>query len=71
MNTPSITPPSPGRLFASNELASSLQYALRKTSKTITISLTALEGAAIVNNTFALAIFLSLVYFRELRWAFR
>lgn len=33
-------------------------------------SLTTLEGAAIMNNTFCLAIFLALVYFRGLEWSF-
>jgi Ca2+/Na+ antiporter len=58
--------------LASNasELIASYNYALKKTSKTITISLTALEGAAIMNNTFCLGIFLALVYFRRLEWEF-
>ena len=58
--------------LASNasELIASYNYALKKTSKTITISLTALEGAAIMNNTFCLGIFLALVYFRGLEWEF-
>ncbi len=58
--------------LASNasELIASYNYALKKTSKTITISLTALEGAAIMNNTFCLGIFLALVYFRQLEWEF-
>jgi hypothetical protein len=33
-------------------------------------SLSTLEGAAIMNNTFCLGIFLALVYFRGLRWSF-
>lgn len=58
--------------LASNasEFLASYSYALRKTTKTITISLTSLEGAAIMNNTFGLGIFLALVYFRELEWSF-
>mmetsp|Transcript_42959 Transcript_42959/g.68982 ORF Transcript_42959/g.68982 Transcript_42959/m.68982 type:complete len:606 (+) Transcript_42959:173-1990(+) len=58
--------------LASNasEFIASYSYALKKTSKTITISLTALEGAAIMNNTFCLGIFLALVYFRGLAWEF-
>jgi len=58
--------------LASNasELLASFKYAQKKTRKTITISLTALEGAAVMNNTFCLGIFLALVYFRELRWSF-
>lgn len=58
--------------LASNasELISSYSYALRKTKSTITISLVELEGATIMNNTFCLAIFFALIYFRGLNWAF-
>jgi len=34
------------------------------------ISLSTLEGAAIMNNTFCLSIFLMLVYFKKLAWQF-
>ena len=49
--------------LASNasELIASISYAKKKTQKTITISLAALEGAACMNNTFCLAIFLILI----------
>jgi Ca2+/Na+ antiporter len=58
--------------LASNasEIIASYGYAMKKTSKTITISLSTLMGAAIMNNTFVLGIFLSLVRFRELEWKF-
>ena len=58
--------------LASNasELIASYNYALKKTSKTITISLVALEGAAIMNNSFCLGIFLALVAVRGLAWQF-
>jgi len=58
--------------LASNasELLAAYNYGLKKTSKTITISLTALEGAAIMNNTFCLAIFLILVFCKGLAWQF-
>lgn len=58
--------------LASNasELISAYRYAAKKTQKTITISLSTLEGAAIMNNTFVLGVFLALVYFRGLRWSF-
>mmetsp|Transcript_15345 Transcript_15345/g.19003 ORF Transcript_15345/g.19003 Transcript_15345/m.19003 type:complete len:193 (-) Transcript_15345:1051-1629(-) len=58
--------------MASNasELIAAYSYASKKTTKTITIGLTALEGAAIMNNTFCLGIFLALVYFRRLEWSF-
>lgn len=58
--------------LASNasEIIASYFYARRKTRKTITISLSTLMGAAILNNTFVLGIFLSLIRFRELDWEF-
>ena len=34
------------------------------------VSLAALEGAACMNNTFCLAIFMALVYFKGLAWKF-
>jgi Ca2+/Na+ antiporter len=53
--------------LASNasELIAAYKYAQKKTKKTATIALSALEGAACLNNTFCLAIFLALVFFRE------
>ncbi|CAE8677128.1 unnamed protein product, partial [Polarella glacialis] len=58
--------------LASNasELVAAYNYAQKKTSKTITISLNTLEGAACMNNTFCLGIFLALVYFQGLAWKF-
>ncbi|CEM26641.1 unnamed protein product [Vitrella brassicaformis CCMP3155] len=58
--------------LASNasELIASYNYSLKKTRKTITIAFAALEGAACMNNTFCLAIFLALVFFRSLVWSF-
>lgn len=56
--------------LASNasEVIASQYYAAKKTRKTITVSLTALEGAASMNNTFCLSIFMALIYFRGLAW---
>ncbi|KAJ1461013.1 hypothetical protein M885DRAFT_508539 [Pelagophyceae sp. CCMP2097] len=58
--------------LASNasELIASYFYALKKTSKSITISFAALEGAACMNNTFCLAIFCGLVHFKGLAWSY-
>lgn len=58
--------------LASNasEVIASQYYAAKKTRKTITISLTALEGAASMNNTFCLSIFMALIYFRGLAWQY-
>ena len=56
--------------LASNasEFIASYNYAAKKTKKTITVALAALEGAACMNNTFCLAIFMALVFFRGLAW---
>jgi len=53
-----------------SELIASVAYSLKKTKKTITISLSALEGAACMNNTFCLGIFLALIFFKEIAWEF-
>ena len=55
--------------LASNasEFIASYNYAAKKTKKTITVALAALEGAACMNNTFCLAIFMALVFFRASR----
>uniref|UniRef100_A0A7S2HP56 EF-hand domain-containing protein n=2 Tax=Haptolina brevifila TaxID=156173 RepID=A0A7S2HP56_9EUKA len=58
--------------LASNasELIASITYAKKKTKKTITVGLSALEGAACMNNTFCLSIFMGLIYFKGLAWKF-
>jgi len=58
--------------LASNasEVIASLFYAAKKTRKSISVSLVALEGAAAMNNTFCLSIFMGLIYFRGLAWQF-
>ena len=58
--------------LASNasEFIASYSYAQKKTAKTITVALAALEGAACMNNTFCLAIFMALVCFQGLAWKF-
>jgi Ca2+/Na+ antiporter len=58
--------------LASNasEVIASMYYATKKTRKTMTVSMTALEGAASMNNTFCLSILLGLIYFRGLAWSF-
>ena len=58
--------------LASNasEVISSQYYASKKTRKTITVGLTALEGAACMNNTFCLSIFMALIFFRGLAWQY-
>merc|ERR1712139_471339 len=58
--------------LASNasELVAAYKYAQKRTQSSMTISLSTLEGAACMNNTFCLGIFLGLVYFRGLAWQF-
>eukprot|EP01062_Namystynia_karyoxenos_P029290 TRINITY_DN2202_c0_g1_i1.p1 TRINITY_DN2202_c0_g1~~TRINITY_DN2202_c0_g1_i1.p1 ORF type:complete len:592 (+),score=237.98 TRINITY_DN2202_c0_g1_i1:103-1776(+) len=58
--------------LASNasELLAAYSYALKKTEKTMTIALSSLVGAACMNNTFCLAIFLLQIYGNSLIWEF-
>lgn len=58
--------------LASNasEVLASTYYASKKTTKTITVSFSALLGAAAMNNTFCLSIFMGLIYFRGLAWQY-
>jgi hypothetical protein len=50
--------------FNASELIASYSYALKKTPASIFISLQALQGAACMNNTFCLSIFMALIYFQ-------
>jgi Ca2+/Na+ antiporter len=58
--------------LASNasELFASFNYAQKKTTKTIEIALTTLEGAGCMNNTFCLGIFMMLIFTQGLAWEF-
>lgn len=58
--------------IASNasELTASLNFASKKTKKSITTSLDQLLGAGCCNNTFCLGVFLALIYFQGLSWKF-
>mmetsp|Transcript_23445 Transcript_23445/g.51433 ORF Transcript_23445/g.51433 Transcript_23445/m.51433 type:complete len:534 (-) Transcript_23445:277-1878(-) len=58
--------------FASNasELLSAYTYAIKKSEKNMTTSLSTLIGAACMNNTFVLGIFLALIYIQGLAWQF-
>lgn len=58
--------------LASNasELIASFNYAAKKTPKSISISLATLEGAACMNNTFGLSIFMYLIYAQGLAWEY-
>jgi len=54
----------------SSEVLASIYYGKKKTRKTMTISLSTLEGAACMNNTFCLSIFMGLIYVRGLAWQY-
>lgn len=54
----------------SSEVVAAYNYAKKRTLKSMTTSLSTLEGAAIMNNTFCLGIFFGLVYFQHLAWEF-
>jgi Ca2+/Na+ antiporter len=58
--------------FASNasELLAAYTYAVKKSQKSITTSFSTLLGASCMNNTFCLAIFFCLIYFKGLAWQF-
>merc|ERR1719329_178854 len=58
--------------LASNasELVSSMKLASKKTSSSLTQALQTLIGAACMNNTFCLGIFLFLIYYQGLAWKF-
>jgi len=53
-----------------SEVLASYYFARKKTSKSITVSLSNLIGAASMNNTFCLSILLGLIYFRGLAWQY-
>eukprot|EP00760_Papus_ankaliazontas_P031300 PhM_4_TR522/c0_g1_i1/m.106322 len=58
--------------LASNasEIIASYSYASKKTPKTMTVAFSALLGAATMNNTFCLFIFLVLIVAKKLVWEF-
>ena len=53
-----------------SELIAAYNYAKKKTSKSIAISLSTLTGAACMNNTFCLMIFFILIFSLKLNWDF-
>lgn len=52
------------------EMVASIRLAMKKTPKSSTAAMATLEGAACMNNTFCLTVFLVLVYARGLAWEF-
>jgi Ca2+/Na+ antiporter len=45
-------------------------FARKKTNESISMTLATLHGAATMNSTLALAIFMCIIYFRQLRWEY-
>ena len=58
--------------LASNisEVIAAYSYSTKKTASTISISFATLLGAAVMNNTFVLGIFMLLIYTQSLSWEF-
>ena len=58
--------------LASNasEVIAGLLFARKKTTDSISLTLSTLHGAATMNSTLSLCIFMCLIYFRQLSWAF-
>lgn len=52
------------------ELIAAYNYAQKKTLTSISVSLATLEGAAVMNNTFVLGVFMALICVRGLVWEF-
>jgi len=51
-----------------SEVYAGILFARKKTNESISMTLATLHGAATMNNTLALAIFMCIIYFRGLRW---
>lgn len=58
--------------IASNasEVIASYNYAQKKTSTSIAVSISALQGACVLNNTFVLGVFLLLIFSQGLYWEY-
>ena len=53
-----------------SEVIASYAYAKRKTIRASTISVSTLQGSAIMNNTVCLGVFLIIIFWRKLQWLF-
>jgi Ca2+/H+ antiporter len=58
--------------LASNasEVIASYNYSLKKTKRAMKVAFTTLEGAACMNNTLCLSVFLGVIYFQNLSWVY-
>jgi len=52
------------------EMIAAYNYARKRTVKSISTALSTLEGAAVMNNTFVLGVFMALIFFKGLEWEF-
>ena len=53
-----------------SEVIASYNYSQKKTQKSMRIAMSTLQGAAVMNNSFVLSIFMLLVYLQGLSWEF-
>ena len=53
-----------------SEILASYVYAKKKTQKTATISISTLQGSAVMNNAVCLGVFLIIIFMRDLKWLF-
>ncbi|KAK9819305.1 hypothetical protein WJX74_003436 [Apatococcus lobatus] len=68
---PSLSPlPSPPFAISAGEVVSSFQFAKRKRSKNLSLTLSQIYGAVTLNNTLCLGIFLLIVHFKHLKWTY-
>lgn len=52
------------------EVIASIYYSSKKTSKSMTVALSSLAGAAAMNNTLCLSLFMGLIVFRGIAWEY-
>ena len=53
-----------------SELMASYTFAQKKTMKSMTVAYEQLLGAAVMNNTYCLLVFLAIIYFQKLYWKY-
>merc|ERR1712192_55076 len=56
--------------ISAGEVVSSFQFAKRKRSKNLSLTLSQIYGAVTLNNTLCLGIFLLIVHFKHLKWTY-
>ena len=53
-----------------SEVLASYTFALKKTQKSMVVAYEQLLGAAVMNNTYCLLVFLAIIYFQKLYWKY-